>query len=322
MAGLGIALLYMAFKGNDPQKIYEDLKKADYTWVIIASVCALLANFSRAKRWIILLDPIGYKPSVMNTFYAVSIGYFANIAFPRLGEVSRCTVLNQSEKVPFESAVGTVISERIIDVISLALLLVAVFFTQYSLMNQFFHESILPQLPMSPQSLLTFIIPLFIIFSLLAFYIYKNVNAFEKKVESSKFLTKLWGFGKRMGIGVKSVLLLKKKWAFLFYTVFMWCMYFLMTYICVFTIPATSHLSPSDGLFLLVAGSIGMIVPAPGGIGPFEFFISKSILLFGLTEIDGLVYASILHGSQILFTIILGSLSFLMLFLSRKKSKA
>jgi hypothetical protein len=237
-----------------------------------------------------------------------------------LGEVSRCTVLNQAEKVPFESAIGTVISERIIDFLSFLLLTVIVFFTQYSLMEDFFNESILPQIPISMQALTTFAIGIVGMLTIVIIILFKSQSIFQKWVGASGFLSKLWGFGERIVIGVKSVLLLKKRSAFIAHTLFMWTMYFFMTYLCVFTIPATSSLSPSDGLFLLVAGSIGMIVPAPGAIGPFEFFISKSILLFGLTELDGLVYVSILHGSQILFTIAVGCISFLLLFLSKKKA--
>ena len=325
MACIGLALLYMAFKGNDPAKIYDDLKKANYFWVILASCFALLANISRAMRWNILLEPMGYKPSVSNTTYAVAIGYFANIAFPRLGEVSRCTVLNQAANVPFETAIGTVISERIIDFLTLCVLTIIVFFTQQALMMRFFESYITPYIHTPSQLGIIILICLFILMICLSYYLYKNKNVvatIETKLKSSELTNKIFLFSKGVLNGLKSVLELKQKGAFIFHTVFIWTMYFLMTYVCVFAIPATSNLQPSDGLFLLIAGSLGMMMPVQGGIGPFEFFISNSMVLFGIAKQDGFVYATIVHGSQIIFTIILGSFSFLMLFLSKKKDIA
>ena len=324
MAGIGVALLYMAFKGNDPAKIYEDLKKANYAWVALAWLCMLLANISRSMRWNILLEPLGYKPSVINTNYAVFIGYFANIAFPRLGEVSRCTVLNQAEQVPFEAAIGTVISERIIDVLSLGILTLLVFITQQTLMANFFDCYIIPYIHIPSQKELIILIGILLIAIGTIYYSYKAkmLPSLEQKFKSSSLINKVLVFSKGVLNGLKSVLEIKRKGAFFFHTLFIWTLYFLMTYLCLFAIPATEHLQPSDGLFLLVSGSIGMMMPVQGGIGPFEFFISNSILLFGIAKQDGLVFATIVHGSQILFTIVFGAISFLMLFLSKKKKIA
>jgi uncharacterized membrane protein YbhN (UPF0104 family) len=262
-------------------------------------------------RWILLLEPLGYKPSVIKTFYAVCIGYFANIAFPRLGEISRCTVLQQAEKISFETGIGSVISERIIDFLSLCGLSVVVFITQYGLMHSFFIQYILPNIPSLSQKMIMIISGLMLLFLGIVYYLFKKWKGlYAKALRIAKEISK----------GFISVLHLKKKGAFLFHTIFIWAMYFLMTYICVFTIPATYHLTPNDGLFLLIAGSLGMMLPVQGGIGVFHYFISGAITLFGISQQDGLVYATIVHSSQMLFTIFLGCFSLIMLAVSRKKA--
>lgn len=322
MAFIGFGMLYMAFEGKDMAQMYNDLKRANYTWVALALCCALMALISRAMRWNILLEPTGHQSSVINTFYAVAIGYFANIAFPRLGEVSRCTVLNRVEKIPFEIAIGTVISERLIDFLSLCVLTIIVFLLQFGLMKSFFDVYILPLIHIPSQSIIILLIVAagFLFFLFYRLYRSQTFHSYvEKRMEGSKLFHKVWQFSKGVWDGLKSVLSLKRKLAFFLHTLFIWTMYFLMTYLCVFSIPATSHLTPIDGLFLLIAGSVGMMMPVQGGIGAFHFFISNSIALYGIEKQDGLVYATILHTSQMLFTIFLGSFSLLLLFLTSKK---
>ena len=139
---LGLALLYIAFRGIDLKTLWQDLIKADYRWVIFALAISFFSHLSRAIRWRILIEPLGYKPRLINTFYAILIGYFANLAAPRLGEITRCGALTKTDDIPFEGLVGTVIVERVIDVFCLAILTFIIFFAKIDFFGSFLLQNI------------------------------------------------------------------------------------------------------------------------------------------------------------------------------------
>lgn len=139
---VGLLLMYFAFKGIDLENFWHNLKQANFLWVILALILALTSHLVRAYRWNLLIEPIGYKPRLLYTFYAVLIGYLANLAFPRIGEVTRCASLNRSDKIPLDSLLGTVIAERAIDLVSLVVLLMAVFLIRVEFYGKFINDKI------------------------------------------------------------------------------------------------------------------------------------------------------------------------------------
>lgn len=146
LLGVGIALLLLAFKGVDLKRTFSEIKETNLWWLGLSVLVSLFAFVSRAYRWNLLIEPLGYKPSLKNTTAALLVGYLANFAVPRLGEVSRCGALTTAEKVPFEMLLGTVIVERVIDVLSLLLIIILTVVIQFDRVKNFFFENIVYEL--------------------------------------------------------------------------------------------------------------------------------------------------------------------------------
>ena len=319
---IGILLLYLAFKGVDFNTLVDDLKSANYLWVLLSLFFAIIGYVSRAYRWKLLIEPLNYNPPVKNVFYAVMFGYLANFAFPRLGEVSRCGSLAKSDKIPMDALIGTVIIERAIDFVTLLILLFVIFIAKIESFGFFIKENIF--IPISRKFIKTVDFPVFywfIIIAIIGAFIYLAYY-FRKKYKRSKIIIKIRRIIRGVISGIKTVTKMKNRTAFLFHTLLIWIMYFLMTYVVVFSIPATESLKPIDGLFLLVIGGLGMAAPVQGGIGAFHWIVSLALSLYGISREDGLVFATIQHESQAILAILLGVFSVMMLFLdSRKKRK-
>lgn len=314
--------MYLSFKGVDFDHLVDDLKSANYFWVFISLICAIVGYVSRAIRWRLLIEPLNYKPPIKNVFFALMFGYFANFAFPRIGEITRCGALTKSDKIPMDSLIGTVIIERAIDLIVLIILLFVVFIAKIDVFGEFIKDTVF--IPLFRKIVNTVDFPIFywlIVIAILVFafgLLYYN----RKKIKRVKIIIKIRKILRGVISGVKTVTKMKSRMAFLFHTIVIWLSYFLMTYVVIFAIPATSNLTPIDGLFLLVIGGLGMAAPVQGGIGAFHWIVSSALSLYGISKAEGLVFATIQHESQAILAILLGSFSALMLFLiSRRKSK-
>lgn len=318
---LGILLLFLAFKGIDFDSLVDDLKSANYLWVLLSLLFAFIGYVSRAFRWKLLIEPLNYNPSVKNVFYALMFGYLANFAFPRIGEISRCGSLTKSDKIPMDSLIGTVIIERAIDLVVLFLLLFVVFIAKIESFGLFIKENVL--IPISRKFISTVDFSIYywlIIFVVLGAGI-SLLYYFRKRFKRVKVVIKIRKIIRGVISGVKTVTKMRSRKAFLFHTFLIWLMYFAMTYVIVFSIPATSNLTPIDGLFLLVIGGLGMAAPVQGGIGAFHWIVTMALSLYGISREDGLVFATIQHESQAFLAIILGATSILMLFLNSRRNR-
>ncbi len=315
-------MLYLAFKGVAFDTLLDDLKNANYYWVLLSLLFAFVGYVSRAYRWRLLIEPLNYNPPVKNVFYALMLGYLANFAFPRIGEISRCGSLTKSDKIPMDSLIGTVLIERAIDMIVLLLLLFVVFIAKIESFGVFIKENVL--IPLSRKFINT--VDFSIYYWLLIVVIIATTIGlsyyFRKRFKRVKIIIKIRKIIRGVISGVKTVTKMRSRSAFLFHTVVIWSMYFLMTYVVIFSIPATHGLKPIDGLFLLVIGGLGMAAPVQGGIGAFHWIVTMALSLYGITREEGLVFATIQHESQAILVIILGAFSILMLFInSRRKRK-
>lgn len=319
---LGLLLLYLAFRDANLKDLVEDLKKANYFWIILSLFFAFIGYASRAYRWRLLIEPLNYKPSFKNVFHALMFGYFANLAFPRIGEISRCAALTKSDKIPMDSLIGTVLIERAIDVVVLLILLFVIFVAKLESFGLFIKENLF--IPLSQKVIHTidfsiyYWIGIVVLLGVFVFLIY----FFRKKFKRVKIVIKIRKLIRGVVSGVKTVTRMRSRSVFLLHTVIIWVMYFLMTYVAVFSIPATQSLTPIDGLFLLVIGGLGMSAPVQGGIGAFHWIISSGLTLYGISKTDGLVLATILHESQVVMVLVLGIIAVITLFLiPRSKSK-
>jgi len=260
---------------------------------------------------------LGYSPSLKRTTYSLMVGYFANLAFPRLGEVTRCGALSKAEAIPFNKLLGTVIVERFIDVISLLLCMFLAAVIEYKRLGNFFSENIFkPAIEKTEQlikSPLAIIISLTLVAVIIFIVIYFLKKSKQKGTES--------GFVKLLNgliTGLRSVANLKKPWLFIFHSVFIWFLYYLGVYVCFFALPVTSGLGYGAALFLLVAGGLGMSAPVQGGIGAYHLLVSQGLMLYGLSQQDGLTFATLLHALSLMLVILFGIASLLLLFIKEK----
>jgi len=319
---IGILLLYFAFKGVDFNSLVDDLKSANYYWVLLSLLFAFIGYVSRAYRWKLLIEPLNYNPPVKNVFYALMLGYLANLAFPRIGEISRCGALTKSDKIPMDSLIGTVIIERAIDMVVLLFLLFVIFIAKLESFGLFIKENVF--IPISKKfintvdfSIYYWLIIIVVVGASVGLFYY-----FRKRFKRVKIILKIRKIIRGVISGIKTVTKMRSRSAFLFHTVVIWLMYFLMTYVVIFSIPATQGLKPIDALFLLVIGGLGMSAPVQGGIGAFHWIISSGLALYGISKAEGLVFATIQHESQLIFVVILGTFSVFTLFInSRRKRK-
>ncbi|MGE0088503.1 MAG: lysylphosphatidylglycerol synthase transmembrane domain-containing protein [Bacteroidales bacterium] len=318
---IGLILLYFAFKGIDFNSLLNDLKSANYSWVALSLVFAFFAYMSRAYRWKLLIEPLNYNPPFKNVFYAVMVGYLANLAFPRIGEITRCGSLTKSDKIPIDSLIGTVIIERAIDMVVLLLLLFIIFVAKIEYFGSFIKENIF--IPIYNKFINAVDFPFYywiLIIAVIAGFV-GIFYYFRKKLKRVKVIHKFRKLLRGVFAGIKTVTKMRNRWEFLLHTIIIWVMYFFMTYVVVYAIPATESLKPIDGLFLLVIGGLGMAAPVQGGIGAFHWIVSSGLLLYDITKTDGLVFATIQHESQVFMVLILGTLSLLMLFLNSRRKK-
>jgi len=311
---IGIILLWLAFRNVETRKLIAGLQDADYKWVILSVIFGLFAYLSRTRRWVLLIKPLGYNPSFKNSFFSLMTGYLANLALPRLGEITRCVALGKKEKIPVDQLFGTVVIERTIDLISLLSITVALVLQRGEQINQFLKVSILIPLQQKVFSMFGFTwlvwLVLLIVMILALFLLVK----FRHRLRKIRFFAKIIDMVKGFVNGLKTIIHLKNKWEFIFHTVFIWFNYTLMTWIVVYAIDSTSHLTFSDSIFLLVIGGLAMSAPVQSGLGAFHYIISRGLAFVkGVKIEDGLVYAFLTHESQLIFVVIVGTISFFMI---------
>ena len=319
---LGVLFLWLVFRKQDPQVIIEAIMNADYVWIMLGIFAGICSHIARAARWNILIRSLGYKPRLTTTFYAVMTGYLANTAVPRLGEVTRCGVLSKKQNIPFTEVLGTMIAERIFDMIVLLALIVMVIAFQWKLVGSFMNEKILT--PMSANFEHN-IVPIIVAISVLALLIVLVVifwKKYRKYLQRYAVFRKISEFVKGMVEGIKTIRKTKNKAGFLFYTLIIWGMYALMIYFPFFALEETSKLNFVDSLTVMSIGSLGIVAPVPGGIGTYHWIV-KAILfeLYGIGPAIAASFATITHAAQTIMIIVVGGLSFLMLFLQKNKTE-
>lgn len=317
---IGILLLWIAFRTVDFESLKESLIGANYEWLLLSVFFGLIAYLSRARRWVILINPLGYNPGFWNTFHSMMLGYLANLALPRVGEITRCMTLGKKENIPVDQLVGTVVLERTIDLLSMLVIMFGVFFTSGSKIRDYLNEAIM--VPFREKVLSSFgstWIPwaIFLFLSALSLFL---LISYRKKLRTIRFFSKMFDIARGVINGFRTILRLKRGWEFIFHTILIWFSYAMMTWVVVFSLESTSHLSFGNSLFILVIGSLAMSAPVQGGMGAFHYFVSRGIAFVeGVSIEDASAYAILTHESQLLLALVLGGLAFWML--SRKNRK-
>ncbi len=318
--GLGIGLIiwfWNSMPDTDKTETINAFKRANYFWVLMAPLIGLAGNFIRTQRWRLMLRPVGYNPSYWNTFFAVMAMYFFNLFVPRLGEVTRCTLLTEYEDVPVEKSLGTMVTERLIDVISLGIILLLIIlflgkdnFT--SIYTQF------KQLTAGIQGgtlsiVLKYAVPVLLVVGIGGFCLY-----YIKKNGIEKLKIFIISRIKSLFISIFSVKDIKEKPQFILLTIIMWFSYLVMFYVNYLALPETFHLPFVSALVCLFFGALAVVI-TPGGIGIFPLLIKIILVGFGVNPGIAIAIGMIAWTVQTLGVLIGGMASLILLNLLNKK---
>ncbi|MFB0938116.1 MAG: lysylphosphatidylglycerol synthase transmembrane domain-containing protein [Urechidicola sp.] len=289
---------------EDKVSIINSFKTANYYWVFLSLTFGILSHLSRAYRWKFMLNPLGYNPKFPNLIMTVLISYLVNLIIPRAGDVARGTAITKYEKVPFEKAIGTIIAERIADVIMLFSIIGVAFFLQADLIKKALIKE-----DSDPIKTITILGTLGILGILGFYFLKKSKNSFAIKIKN---------FVNGLLEGVKSISKMKNKWAFIFHTFFIWGMYVFMFYVVTFALPETTNLPFGAIVVGFVIGGLSMAL-TNGGLGTYPVFVAGVLVLYGIAENPANAFGWIIWTAQTLMILIFGGLSFLFLPLYNKE---
>ena len=293
---LGGFLVWYSLSNISISTLVSYFQNANYWWIGLGLFFGILSHLSRAYRWKFILEPIGYKPKFTNSVLAVLVGYLVNLAIPRAGEVSRAAVLTNYEDVPFEKGFGTIVAERIADLIMMMTIILITLFVQFDFIYDLLTKNF------DPTKIIFFVVLLIIAFYVFTFFVKKAKKGFLLKIKTFVF-----------GLieGVTSIFKMKNKWAFIFHTVFIWAMYVAMFWA---TIPAIEGLQvPIGGVLIgFIAGGFS-IAATSGGVGLYPVAVTGALALFGVPEEPATAFGWIMWTAQTAMIVIFGGLSFLLL---------
>ena len=315
---LGIALIWWSLHqipAEEWTKFTLALKQSKL-WIVFPVFIILgLSHFLRALRWRLIMEPLGYQPSIANTYFAVLIGYLANLAIPRLGEVLKCTLLAKYEKVPAEKIVGTIVAERAFDVLSLGIVFLLALGLQFNVIeagwNQLKNQTATPLINSNEGNWKIYVyIGIGVILLALFFILRKRIPTIVASIK--KILSGIWE-------GVMSATKLKQQKLFFVYSIGIWFLYLLATYVGLYATAGTES-SFATAISCLAYASIGMIL-TPGGIGAYAYFMAKVLELNGVDYTLGLANGTLQWFSQFLIVLVLGGLSLILLPIINKQAK-
>jgi len=302
---------------DQKREIWESFILADYSWLALSVIIGILSHIIRAFRWKILMEPMGHHPKNSNTFYAVMIGYLANLALPRLGEVTRCGVLNRYEKIPINQSIGTVIIERSVDMVLFVLLFIINFIIFFDRLNQYVDEKIFKPLG-DKFSFFDQNIAFLIIIGVLGLLFVGLFFVLRKKFHHLSVYQKIRGLILGFWKGLFSITKIKKPVTFIIQSIAIWGLYYLMIYVCFFSLPSTSHLGFDACLSMLIFGSIGIMV-VQGGIGIYPAIIAETLVLYQIPGTTGYALGWLTWSAQTIMIIIAGIVSLILLPILNKK---
>lgn len=318
---LGLFFVWLSIKDINYTQwvIIKDAVRRARHWIVIPVIgLLLLSHYSRALRWKILMEPLGYKPSNFNTFAAVMIGYLVNTGVPRLGEVVKCTLLSRYEKIRADKLIGTIVMERAVDVVCLLIVFVLAIIFQWQIIGDFVFNAFGKFF--SDKTGHTSITKLVIGLAIIAF-ILSALYFVLKRFGHLDVIAKIKGVVKGISHGLTSIRFIKHKGLFVFHTVLIWALYLLSTTAGIYALQETSHLGFGGGLTTLVIGSIGMII-SPGGIGAYALVVGKLMKLYGLDENTiGAALGWLLWSVQTLIILVGGVIFFSLLSYFNKNEK-
>ncbi|CAL2088940.1 glycosyltransferase 2 family protein [Tenacibaculum sp. 190524A02b] len=299
---MGGFLVWFSLSKISIETLLQYFKNANYWWIALGLFFGILSHLSRAYRWKYLLEPMGYKPDFGNSTMAVLVAYLVNYAVPRAGEVSRAAVMTNYENIPFEKGFGTIVAERIADLLMMLLIICITLFVQFEFISQLLTQNF------SIEKIAILLLVLIVGFLLFSRYVKKAKSGIGLKIKT---------FISGLVEGATSIFKMKNKWAFIFHTVFIWAMYVAMFWA---TIPAIENLNVPFGAVLIgfIAGGFS-IAATNGGIGLYPIAVAGAFALFNIPEEPANAFGWIMWTAQTAMIIVFGGLAFLLLPIYNKK---
>ena len=308
---LGALILYMIYADFDFTQLWSALQGMDMFWFAVSTFFGIMSHVIRGWRWKLTLAPLGYRPSSSVCVNAIFVSYAANLVIPRVGEVSRCVILEQHEKIPFAQSLGTVVSERLLDTLMVLLITAVAVILQWPVFCTFLENagfSANSETLFSSMGGWLIILLSTAAIAVLLYFLVRKMTLWKRfKSFLSNFI-----------VGVMSLSKMKNGWLFVLETVGIWFCYFMQFYLCFFCFGFSEGLSLEAALLLFVAGSIAVVVPTPNGAGPWHFAIISIMILYGVAQTDASVFALIVHSTQTLLVAVLGIYALIMLQISKK----
>lgn len=319
----GLALSWLFFRNFNFSELKENIANGNFAWFYLVMLVTLLVYVVRVLRWQMLIRATGHETDFLPAFSALSISYFVSFIIPRLGEVTRCLSLKKYHDIPFMQLLGTVIIERVIDVISLVLLLLLTLVLQFGEIIAFvqenvfrpFYEGVIVKIVAGNATVL--IMALAVLCGGIFLFVYFRRYIRER---SPKLLVQ---FVEGLKQGLTSIAALKQKKLFIIYTFLIWLGYYLMTYFWFFVFKETSVLGWGACLSIVSIGTIGRSVPIQGGgMGAYHFLVTNVVMLYGVSEAFGKTLATVIHAGQAFFTLVMGIAGLIIFYAGYWKKKA
>ncbi len=315
---VGIVFLWLAFRQVDMAAFWQGFLQVRWGYVLASIAIALLSHWFRGLRWRLLIHARQQTSiSAWDAFWAVMVGYLANLALPRMGEVVRCSILAQHRRLSLSYLFGTVVLERLTDMLVLAVLLVVVVGLQADILWTFIQEHLLISAP-DPQTLILLLLAL-------AFLVFLTWIIFIRWARRATFgqrrlLVRLRQIVRQLRWGLTTIFHLPRpvQVRFWFYTALIWIAYVAMTYLPAFALPATQSMTLDQALGMFVMGSLGIVAPVQGGIGTYHWLVQQTLMLYGYDPTVALQLATLIHTAQTIMVIIVGFLGFLYFALQKK----
>ncbi len=302
---LGIGLVWYSISQITFSELVQYFRNANYTWIGLGVVLGILSHLSRAYRWKYMIEPMGYKLRFANSTMAVFAAYLINYTIPRAGEISRASIIANYEGVPFEKGFGTIVAERVADMLVMSGIIMITLFLEFEFIWQFFNERF-------DALKIALGIGLLLV---LAWLFYGFVSK-----SGSRLAKRIRNFISGLIEGVMSIFRMKYKWAFIGHTLFIWLMYIMMFYVTSFTLEETSNIPLAAILIGFISGSFS-IAATNGGIGSYPVAVFAAFTLFGIGKDPSIAFGWIMWTSQTLMIIVLGGLSLLYLPLYNRRNK-
>ena len=312
--GLGIFLIWIFLHKLTPEdrsKIFASYHGIKWLWIVLAGLIGLASHYFRTVRWNMLIETMGYKPSFINSFMAVMIGYFANMALPRLGEVARCSILYKYEGIPVNKSFGTVVVERALDLVVFVFFFFITILLQFSLLKDYAYNTV--YLPLAKKFSGAFSVNFLvgvILISIILLVLF--IFVLRKRIAHLKIYIKIAEIIKGFWHGLKSVALVKSPLLFIFYSIMIWVCYLMTAYVSFFAITGTSGLGFDAALASLSFGTISFMV-IQGGIGLYPIIISETLSLYHIDKLIGYGFGWLAWSLQTLEIILGGLISLVIL---------